>query len=178
MVVPTRWSSRRISRGSSTTRSSGARRAAPASTFVTRNVSVRPRAMGAGYRERAPCRRGPTPAPGLQVSGGSVPEYVRSMHRLAARMDAIEPFRVVEVMEAAWELEAAGRSIVWLVAGEPDFGTPAAVVDAAARAAAHGHVHYTASLGIPALRHAISSYDAERFGVVVPADRVAVTTGA
>jgi aspartate/methionine/tyrosine aminotransferase len=93
-------------------------------------------------------------------------------------MDAIEPFRVVEVMEAAWELEAAGRSVVWLVAGEPDFGTPPAVVDAAARAAAHGHVHYTASLGIPALRHAISDYYNERFGVVVPAERVAVTTGA
>jgi aspartate/methionine/tyrosine aminotransferase len=100
------------------------------------------------------------------------------MHRLAARMDAIEPFRVVEVMEAAWELEAAGRSIVWLVAGEPDFGTPAPVVEAAARAAEHGHVHYTASLGIPTLRHAISNYYAERFGVDVPADRVAVTTGA
>jgi aspartate/methionine/tyrosine aminotransferase len=45
-------------------------------------------------------------------------------------------------------------------------------------AAAHGHVHYTASLGIPALRHAISGYYAERFGVTVPAERVAVTTGA
>jgi aspartate/methionine/tyrosine aminotransferase len=100
------------------------------------------------------------------------------MPRLAARMDDIEPFRVVEVMEAAWELEAAGRSVVWLVAGEPDFGTPAPVVDAAARAAAHGHVHYTASLGIPALRHAISAYYAERFGVDVPVERVAVTTGA
>ena len=100
------------------------------------------------------------------------------MHRLAGRMHAIEPFRVVEVMEAAWELEAAGRSIVWLVAGEPDFGTPAPVVEAAARAAEHGHVHYTASLGIPTLRHAISRYYADRFGVDVPADRVAVTTGA
>jgi len=100
------------------------------------------------------------------------------MPHLAARMAAIEPFRVVEVMEAAWELEAAGRSIVWLVAGEPDFGTPAPVVAAAARAAEHGHVHYTASLGIPALRQAISRYYAERLGVDVPADRIAVTTGA
>src|SRR3954447_4200813 len=100
------------------------------------------------------------------------------MHRLAAGVAAIEPFRVVEVMEAAWELEAAGRSVVWLVAGEPDFGTPAAVVDAAAAAAAHGHVHYTASLGIPTLRQAISGYYADRFGVAVPAERIAVTTGA
>jgi aspartate/methionine/tyrosine aminotransferase len=99
-------------------------------------------------------------------------------HRLAARMATIEPFRVVEVMEAAWELEAAGRSLVWFVAGEPDFGTPPQVVEAAARAAAHGHVHYTASLGIPTLRHAISGYYAERFGVDVSPERVAVTTGA
>ena len=99
-------------------------------------------------------------------------------HRLAARMATIEPFRVVEVMEAAWELEAAGRSLVWFVAGEPDFGTPPQVVEAAARAAAHGHVHYTASLGIPTLRHAISGYYAERFDVDVSPERVAVTTGA
>ena len=99
-------------------------------------------------------------------------------HRLAARMATIEPFRVVEVMEAAWELEAAGRSLVWFVAGEPDFGTPPQVVEAAARAAAHGHVHYTASLGIPTLRHAISGYYAERFDVDVSPARVAVTTGA
>ena len=93
-------------------------------------------------------------------------------------MTDIEPFRVVEVMEAAWELEAAGRRLVWLVAGEPDFGTPEAVVAAAARAAAGGHVHYTASLGIPPLRQAISGYYADRFGVDVPAERIAVTTGA
>ncbi len=99
-------------------------------------------------------------------------------HHLAARMATIEPFRVVEVMEAAWELEASGRSLVWLVAGEPDFGTPPQVVEAAARAAADGHVHYTASLGIPTLRRAISAYYAERFGVSVDPERVAVTTGA
>ena len=43
-------------------------------------------------------------------------------------MTTIEPFRVVEVMEAAWALEAAGRSIVWFCVGEPDFGTPPDVV--------------------------------------------------
>jgi aspartate/methionine/tyrosine aminotransferase len=99
-------------------------------------------------------------------------------HRLATRMATIEPFRVVEVMEAAWELEASGRSLVWLVAGEPDFGTPPQVVEAAARAAAAGHVHYTASLGISSLRVAISRYYADRFGVEVSPERVAVTTGA
>ena len=98
--------------------------------------------------------------------------------RLAARAEDIGPFRVVEVMEQAWALEAAGRSIVHLTAGEPDFGTPPQVVEAASRAIADGRVSYTSSIGIPALREAISGYYAERFGVDVPASRIVVTSGA
>ena len=97
---------------------------------------------------------------------------------LAARMGAIRPFRVVEVMERAWALEAAGRHIVHLEVGEPDFGTPAPVVEAATRAIADGRVRYTSSLGIPPLREAISGYYAMRFGLAVPARRIVVTTGA
>jgi aspartate/methionine/tyrosine aminotransferase len=81
-------------------------------------------------------------------------------------------------MEAAWAAERAGRSIVHLEVGEPDFGTPAPVVDAATKAIADGRVRYTSSLGIPELREAISGYYADRFGVDVPARRVVVTTGA
>ncbi|MGO9902565.1 MAG: aminotransferase class I/II-fold pyridoxal phosphate-dependent enzyme [Solirubrobacteraceae bacterium] len=98
-------------------------------------------------------------------------------HRLAARMDTIAPFRVVEVMEKAWEVQATGRSVIQLVVGEPDFGTPAPVVDAASRAIAGGQVRYTSSLGIRQLREAISGYYAERFGADVPASRIVVTTG-
>ena len=98
--------------------------------------------------------------------------------RLAARTRDIAPFRVVEVMEKAWAVEATGRSVVHLTAGEPDFGTPAPVVDAAARAIADGQVGYTSSIGIPALREAISRYYAERFNVEVPASRIVVTAGA
>jgi aspartate/methionine/tyrosine aminotransferase len=98
--------------------------------------------------------------------------------RLARRMEAINPFRVVDVMERAWAAERAGRSIVHLEVGEPDFGTPPAVVEAAGRAIASGRVHYTSSLGIPPLREAISGYYASRFGVDVPASRIVVTTGA
>ena len=98
--------------------------------------------------------------------------------RLAARTGAIEPFRVVEVMEAAWALEAAGRSVVWFCVGEPDFGTPPAVVTAAEQSIHDGRVHYTGSLGLPELREAISDYYAHRLGVAVPASRIVVTTGA
>ena len=98
--------------------------------------------------------------------------------RLAARTGEVEPFRVVEVMEAAWALERAGRSIVRFIAGEPDFGTPAPVVAAAAAATADGRIHYTASLGVPALQEAISDYYRSRLGAAVPSERIAVTTGA
>ncbi|HEV3363088.1 MAG TPA: aminotransferase class I/II-fold pyridoxal phosphate-dependent enzyme [Acidimicrobiia bacterium] len=100
------------------------------------------------------------------------------MTNLARRTDAITPFRVVDVMEAAWAAERVGRSIVHLEVGEPDFGTPPAVVEAASKAIADGRVRYTSSLGIPELRDAISGYYADRFGVDVPAHRVVVTTGA
>jgi aspartate/methionine/tyrosine aminotransferase len=97
---------------------------------------------------------------------------------LARRTATITPFRVVDVMEAAWAAERAGRSIVHLEVGEPDFGTPAPVVEAATKAVADGRVRYTSSLGIPELREAISGYYADRFGADVPARRVVVTTGA
>ena len=97
---------------------------------------------------------------------------------LARRMESINPFRVVDVMEQAWASERAGRSIVHFEVGEPDFGTPAPVAEAAARAIADGRVRYTPSLGIPPLREAISGYYASRFGVDVDPRRVVVTTGA
>jgi aspartate/methionine/tyrosine aminotransferase len=81
-------------------------------------------------------------------------------------------------MEAAWAAERAGRSIVHLEVGEPDFGTPMPVVEAATKAIADGRVRYTSSLGLPELREAISGYYADRFGVDVPARRIVVTTGA
>src|SRR5439155_341725 len=55
---------------------------------------------------------------------------------LARRTGTIQPFRVVDVMEAAWAAERAGRSIVHLEVGEHDFGTPAPVVEAATKAIA------------------------------------------
>jgi aspartate/methionine/tyrosine aminotransferase len=97
---------------------------------------------------------------------------------LARRTRTIQPFRVVDVMEAAWAAERAGRSIVHLEVGEPDFGTPPAVVEAATKAIADGRVRYTSSLGLPELRETISGYYADRFGVDVPARRIVITTGA
>ena len=97
--------------------------------------------------------------------------------RLAARVAEIAPFHVMEVQTAARALEAAGRSIVHMEIGEPDFPTPAPVIDAAQRAIAAGGVYYTSALGLPELRAAIAAHYATHYGVEVAPERVIVTAG-
>jgi aspartate/methionine/tyrosine aminotransferase len=94
------------------------------------------------------------------------------------RAEQIEPFRVMEILARARELEAAGRDIIHLEVGEPDFATPAPIVEAGIAALRAGHTHYTPALGLPALRAAIAAYYGERYGVDLPASRVCVTPGA
>lgn len=97
--------------------------------------------------------------------------------RLAARVDDIEPFHVMEVQTAARALEAAGRDIVHMEIGEPDFPTPQPVIDAAQRAIASGNLYYTSALGLPELRAAIARHYGEHYGVDVAPERVIVTAG-
>ena len=78
------------------------------------------------------------------------------MRRWASRVDEIEPFRVVEILTRARELEAQGRDILHLSAGEPDFTTPAPVCEAATAALAAGHTYYTPAAGLGELRQAIA----------------------
>jgi aspartate/methionine/tyrosine aminotransferase len=95
----------------------------------------------------------------------------------AARVADIAPFHVMEVQTAARALEAAGRTVVHMEIGEPDFPTPAPVVAAAQRAIADGGVFYTSALGIPALREAIARHYADHYRVQVAPERVIVTAG-
>lgn len=97
--------------------------------------------------------------------------------RLAARVGAIEPFHVMEVQTAARALEAAGRSVIHMEIGEPDYPTPEPVLGAARHAIAHGHLHYTSALGLPGLREAIARDYGDRYGVDVDPERVIVTSG-
>jgi aspartate/methionine/tyrosine aminotransferase len=96
----------------------------------------------------------------------------------ARRADDIEPFRVMAILARARELEAAGRDIIHLEIGEPDFATPEPIVEAGIAALRAGLTHYTPALGLPVLRTAISHYYGERYGVDVAPDRVCVTPGA
>jgi aspartate/methionine/tyrosine aminotransferase len=102
---------------------------------------------------------------------------MESRINLAARVREIAPFHVMEVQTAARALEAAGRSVIHMEIGEPDFPTPAPVLAAARRALVDGGVYYTSALGMPELRQAIARHYADHLGVAVTPERVIVTAG-
>ncbi|MBU1265161.1 MAG: pyridoxal phosphate-dependent aminotransferase [Gammaproteobacteria bacterium] len=93
-------------------------------------------------------------------------------------MAGIAPFHVMDILARAQALEAAGRDIIHLEIGEPDFATPAPIVEAGVAALRAGHTHYTGALGLPALRGAIAGFYAARWQVTVDPARVVVTPGA
>jgi aspartate/methionine/tyrosine aminotransferase len=100
------------------------------------------------------------------------------MLRSAARLADIAPFHVVELFTRARQLETAGRDIIHMEVGEPDFPTPEPIRQAAIKAIEQGQTFYTEALGLPALREAISRFYHQRYGVTVPAARIGVTNGA
>jgi len=96
----------------------------------------------------------------------------------ARRAAEIEPFEVMDVLSRAHALERAGRRIVHMEIGEPDFSAPAPVVEAGVRALREGRTAYTATLGLPALRDAIAAHYGSRFRRSVKEDQIAITAGA
>ena len=98
---------------------------------------------------------------------------------LAERLQQIAPFHVMEMIKRAGEMEQAGRSVIYMCIGEPDFAPAQPVLDAAQRALAGGAaMRYTAALGLQPLREAISAHYRDAFGVDVPAARIVITAGA
>jgi aspartate/methionine/tyrosine aminotransferase len=98
--------------------------------------------------------------------------------RIAARMDSIGTETAFEAAARARALEAAGKSIVHLEIGEPDFDTPVNIREAAKRALDDGYTHYPPFFGLPALREAIAADVSARKEVPVLPDHVVVTPGA
>jgi len=74
---------------------------------------------------------------------------------LSATLDRVKPSPTIAVTTKAQELKAAGRDVIGLGAGEPDFDTPQHIKDAAVQAIAGGQTKYTAVDGIPELKKAI-----------------------
>jgi aspartate aminotransferase len=97
---------------------------------------------------------------------------------VASRMLRLGTESAFEVLARAKALERAGRQIVHLEIGEPDFDTPAHIKEAAKQALDAGATHYGPSAGLPELREAIAKHIGETRGVPVSPDEVVVTPGA
>ena len=89
----------------------------------------------------------------------------------------VDPFIVMDVMEAAAATEAAGRSIIHMEVGQPGTPAPKVARDAVARAMEDGSLGYTVSLGLPQLRARIARHYGERYDVDLDPARVIVTSG-
>lgn len=96
----------------------------------------------------------------------------------AKRVKEIEPFRVVEVLDRAKALEAEGRDIIHLEAGEPDFTTAQPIIEAGQAALGRGETYYSQAAGIPELRQAISNHYKLDYGLSIAPERIMVTPGA
>jgi (5-formylfuran-3-yl)methyl phosphate transaminase len=89
----------------------------------------------------------------------------------------ITSFLVMDILERAQAIEAAGHRVIHLEVGEPDSDVPECVKEAAVKAVRDGRTHYTHSLGLPELRQAICDLYAREYGVTITPDRVIVTGG-
>jgi aspartate aminotransferase len=98
--------------------------------------------------------------------------------RLTDAMSRLGTESAFDVLAQARELEAAGRPMIHLEIGEPDFDTPPHIVEAAVDALRSGQTHYVPAPGIPQLRESVAAF-LERAGRVrTTPDRVVVTPGA
>lgn len=95
------------------------------------------------------------------------------MKPLATRPSALRPHGVREIMELAADIPDA----IHLEVGEPNFPTPAHVVEAAAQAGRDGFTRYTSNFGIPRLREAVAAKMARFNGLRVDPSQVVVTPG-
>ena len=96
---------------------------------------------------------------------------------LARRMSRLGTETAFEVLNKARALERQGKSIIHLEIGEPDFDTPANVIDAGVNALRTGWTHYGPSAGLPDLRQALAEYVSRTRGVKVTSDEVVVVPG-
>ncbi|HVM21497.1 MAG TPA: aminotransferase class I/II-fold pyridoxal phosphate-dependent enzyme, partial [Egibacteraceae bacterium] len=97
---------------------------------------------------------------------------------VSQRVAAVSESATLAIDGKAKALKAAGEDVIGFGAGEPDFPTPAHIVEAAARACADPAMHrYSPAGGLPALRAAIAEKTARDSGLAVEANQVLVANG-
>lgn len=95
----------------------------------------------------------------------------------AHRMENAPLSKIREIIAYAGKLEAEGKRIVHLEIGEPDFDTPAHIVEACKKALDEGKVHYGPVTGIPQLRAAVAEHYNRLYGCDYQAGEVMITSG-
>lgn len=101
-----------------------------------------------------------------------------SKQRISPRIANIQESATLKVDAKAKALQAQGRAVISYAAGEPDFPTPAHIVEAAVVAARDPRNHrYTQAIGLPELREAIAQKTLRDSGTEIPASQVIVTNG-
>ncbi|MGA2357584.1 MAG: pyridoxal phosphate-dependent aminotransferase [Terriglobales bacterium] len=97
--------------------------------------------------------------------------------RLASRMSRLGTETAFEVLSRARALEKQGKEIIHLEIGEPDFDTPANIIEAGVDALYMGWTHYGPAAGLPDLRQAIADYVSRTRKVPVSSEEVVVVPG-
>lgn len=99
------------------------------------------------------------------------------MDLTAARLDRISPSQTIAISSKARALKAAGRDVISLSAGEPDFDTPANVKQAAMRAIEAGDTKYTDVAGTAPLRRAVADRFRHDHGISYAPEEIIISTG-
>jgi aspartate/methionine/tyrosine aminotransferase len=97
--------------------------------------------------------------------------------KLAERMNHIGVESAFEVLVRARELERQGKHVIHLEIGEPDFPTPAHIIEAAKQALDEGYTHYGPTQGLPELREVVARYVAKSRQIPVGPENVSVVPG-
>lgn len=102
---------------------------------------------------------------------------MRGFSMRLSRRSEVDPFIVMDVMEAAAQAEAEGRHIIHMEVGQPGTPAPEGARAALARAMEAGSLGYTVALGLPELRRRIAAFYGERHGIDLSPERVVITSG-
>jgi len=98
-------------------------------------------------------------------------------YQLSQRVNAIQPSPTLAVSQKAAELKAAGKDVIGLGVGEPDFDTPAFIKDAAKQAIDKGYTKYTAVDGVPELKQAVIDKLDRDNGLHYEKDEILISAG-
>ena len=117
------------------------------------------------------------PPAAYDTDADPAPAQGRKMSFLSLTLDRVKPSPTIAVTTRAAELRAAGRDIIGLGAGEPDFDTPDNIRDAAIAAIRAGKTRYTAVDGIPELKRAVCDKFRRENGLAYSPDQVSIGSG-